>query len=432
MRDRARADPHRAATASSDAPLAALGGKGLFVKELEEALLDGRADLAVHSAKDLPAALAPGSCSPRSPSAPTRATRSSARGARASLAGSRAAPASAPGACGAARSSSPRGPDLEIVPLRGNVDTRLRKLEPTRGSTRSSSPAPASSASASPRASTSASHPRALLPAVGQGTLALETRAGERARRGPRRPRPRADPRGDPRRARLPRAPRGRLQRAARGVRAARGRTRRSRGPPREPGRRALVLRAEARAPVADAEGAGLRAAPRRCSRAAAARSSRRLAPAAGRRDGAARPRDARRRRPGAPDLDHGARRSRRCARPTSWSTTRSRRPSCSTRRRRTPSASTSASAATTSPRARRRRSTRCSSRAPAPGSLRGAPQGRRPFVFGRGGEEASACAARRRALRGRARRELGRSRVPALRGHSASPTGATPRPSRS
>ena len=44
-----------------NAPLAAIGGKGLFVKELEEALLAGRADLAVHSAKDLPATLAPGS-----------------------------------------------------------------------------------------------------------------------------------------------------------------------------------------------------------------------------------------------------------------------------------------------------------------------------------------------------------------------------------
>src|SRR5574338_670086 len=42
------------------APPAAVGGKGLFVKELEEALLDGRADLAVHSAKDLPAKIAPG------------------------------------------------------------------------------------------------------------------------------------------------------------------------------------------------------------------------------------------------------------------------------------------------------------------------------------------------------------------------------------
>ncbi len=45
-----------------DVPLAAIGGKGLFVKEIEEALLAGRADLAVHSAKDLPALLAPGLC----------------------------------------------------------------------------------------------------------------------------------------------------------------------------------------------------------------------------------------------------------------------------------------------------------------------------------------------------------------------------------
>ena len=43
-----------------DVSLAALGGKGLFAKEIEEALLDGRADLAVHSAKDLPAATPPG------------------------------------------------------------------------------------------------------------------------------------------------------------------------------------------------------------------------------------------------------------------------------------------------------------------------------------------------------------------------------------
>ena len=60
-----------------DRTLSKVGGKGLFVKELETALLDGRADLAVHSLKDVPVDLqARSSCAPCS-SAPTRATPSS-------------------------------------------------------------------------------------------------------------------------------------------------------------------------------------------------------------------------------------------------------------------------------------------------------------------------------------------------------------------
>ncbi len=114
--------------AVQDRPLAEIGGKGLFTKEIEEALLDGRIDIAVHSMKDVPAFLPPGlaiaACLPRedvrdaflSPVAETiddlpegaRVGTSSVRRAAQLLA---------------------RRPDVEIVPFRGNVDTRLRKLE---------------------------------------------------------------------------------------------------------------------------------------------------------------------------------------------------------------------------------------------------------------------------------------------------------------
>ena len=62
---------------TQDKPLQDIGGKGLFIKELEEALLDGRAHFAVHSIKDVPAEIAPGPRSPASPRGRTRATRSS-------------------------------------------------------------------------------------------------------------------------------------------------------------------------------------------------------------------------------------------------------------------------------------------------------------------------------------------------------------------
>lgn len=110
-----------------DRTLAAIGGKGLFTKEIEEALLDGRIDAAVHSMKDVPTWLPEGleisAVLPRedprdafiSPQAPSLAalppgarigTASLRRGAQVLLA----------------------RPDLKILPLRGNVQTRLRKL----------------------------------------------------------------------------------------------------------------------------------------------------------------------------------------------------------------------------------------------------------------------------------------------------------------
>ena len=108
-----------------DRSLAAIGGKGLFVKEIEEALLAREADIAVHSMKDLPADLAPGlivACVPERQDArdafiSIRATRLEdlPRGTRVGTSSLRRAVQ-----IGAWRS------DLEIVPLRGNVDTRLR------------------------------------------------------------------------------------------------------------------------------------------------------------------------------------------------------------------------------------------------------------------------------------------------------------------
>jgi len=111
-----------------DRPLAEIGGKGLFVKEIEEALLERRADFAVHSIKDVPATLPEGlviACVPLREDprdvlvAPRHRTLAALpQGARVGTSSLRRLVA-----LKAAR------PDLQFVPLRGNVDTRLRKVE---------------------------------------------------------------------------------------------------------------------------------------------------------------------------------------------------------------------------------------------------------------------------------------------------------------
>jgi hydroxymethylbilane synthase len=161
-----------------DQPLAAVGGKGLFVKELEEALLAGRADLAVHSAKDLPADLAPGTVLAAFPERadPRDALVAASRGATlASLA--RGARVGTGSLRRRAQLLAAR-PDLGIVALRGNVDTRLRKLESE------GLDAVVLACAGLERLGLAARideriDPRQMLPAVGQGTLALQTRAGE-------------------------------------------------------------------------------------------------------------------------------------------------------------------------------------------------------------------------------------------------------------
>lgn len=112
-----------------DVPLAKIGGKGLFVKEIEEALLDGRIDLAVHSMKDVPTLLPPGlelrciteRADPRDCLV---------------LAASQKNLADLPIGARIGTSSLRRRaqllhkrPDLQISDMRGNVDTRLRKMQ---------------------------------------------------------------------------------------------------------------------------------------------------------------------------------------------------------------------------------------------------------------------------------------------------------------
>jgi hydroxymethylbilane synthase len=111
-----------------DRPLADSGGKGLFVKELEEALLSGAIDLAVHSMKDVPTALPPGlaigAVLPRENPSDALIARS-ARALSDLPAGARVGTSSVRRQAQLARAR----PDLKCVLLRGNVDTRLAKLE---------------------------------------------------------------------------------------------------------------------------------------------------------------------------------------------------------------------------------------------------------------------------------------------------------------
>jgi len=111
------------------ASLAKLGGKGLFVKEIEEALLDGRADLAVHSAKDLPAEIHP---QLELVAFPERADPRDALVARVRGATLDSLARGARVGTGSLRRTAQlrlARPDLEVVGLRGNVPTRLRKLD---------------------------------------------------------------------------------------------------------------------------------------------------------------------------------------------------------------------------------------------------------------------------------------------------------------
>lgn len=111
----------------TDRPLYDIGGKGLFAKEIDQALVDGRIDLAIHSVKDVETWL------PDGVALAATLPRGDARDALICTAASSIAglPANARIATGSVRRAAQLRalrPDLEIVPLRGNVNTRLAKL----------------------------------------------------------------------------------------------------------------------------------------------------------------------------------------------------------------------------------------------------------------------------------------------------------------
>ena len=154
-------------------------GRGVFTREIEAALLAGRIDAAVHSAKDLtgdmPDGLVIGAI-------PERADP------RDACCGPYAALDELPPGCRVGTSSARRAgllaelrPDVQVVPLRGNVDTRLRKLD--------AGEADAIILAAAGLDRLGLSHrigfhldPQVFVPEAGQGALAVQVRAGEEAR----------------------------------------------------------------------------------------------------------------------------------------------------------------------------------------------------------------------------------------------------------
>lgn len=165
-----------------DVPLAQVGGKGLFVKEIETALLEGRVDLAVHSMKDMPAEVPPGLCIGVIPerenpldvliSRNGHEFEGLPKGARV-------------GSSSLRRGAQVRHarPDITVHPLRGNLDTRLRKLE-TEGLDAIILAAAGVKRLGLEDRITEYIPETLMLPAIGQGALSIEVREDDETIRG--------------------------------------------------------------------------------------------------------------------------------------------------------------------------------------------------------------------------------------------------------
>ncbi|TQL02434.1 hydroxymethylbilane synthase [Cellulomonas sp. SLBN-39] len=182
------------------APLASLGGTGVFVTALRDALLAGRCDVAVHSLKDLPTQPAPGLTVA---AVPPRADARDALCARDGLTLATLPPGARVGTGSPRRAAQLRAarPDLDVVDVRGNVETRLRRVRGLVVTPASDAPpAPdAGAAAAGPRGDldavvlaaaglgrlgrlgtvTQLFDPDLLAPAPGQGALAVEVRTAD-------------------------------------------------------------------------------------------------------------------------------------------------------------------------------------------------------------------------------------------------------------
>jgi hydroxymethylbilane synthase len=164
--------------AIQDRPLSEAGGKGLFTKEIEQALIDGAVDLAVHSCKDMPTALPSGhaliACLPREDARDAFISHRAA--CLTELAGDAVV-----GTASLRRQAMVRRlrPDIAVVTFRGNVDTRLRKLAD--GAVDATLLAFAGLKRLGREAeATAVLDIDAFLPAVGQGAVGIEARAADR------------------------------------------------------------------------------------------------------------------------------------------------------------------------------------------------------------------------------------------------------------
>jgi hydroxymethylbilane synthase len=158
-------------------PLTQIGGKGIFIKELEDALLDESVDIAVHSVKDIPTDV------PSGLSFPAVCRREDVRdclvsGNGATLANLRHGARIGTGSLRRQAQLRHIRPDLDVRDLRGNVDTRLRKVESGEYDAVMLAKAGLDRLGCGHRISETLS-PEVCMPAVGQGAIAVECRAND-------------------------------------------------------------------------------------------------------------------------------------------------------------------------------------------------------------------------------------------------------------